>query len=87
MGCTVGTILGTRSLPSAHSIDGKGRFKFGKVVRIQIVFERGHRDTFNDTSGKTVPKKTIRLKNESLKREVLQRIGVRFVVQTRTSLL
>ena len=47
MGCTVRTILGTISLPSAHSIDGKGRFKFGKVARIQIVFERGHRDTFN----------------------------------------
>ena len=57
MGCTVRTILGTISLPSAHSIDDKGRFKFEKVVRIHIVFERGHRDTFNDTSGKTVPNK------------------------------
>jgi hypothetical protein len=35
----VGTTLGTMSLPSAHSVDAKGRLKFGKVVRTQIVFE------------------------------------------------
>jgi hypothetical protein len=37
LGCTVRAILGTISLPSAHSIDGKGRFKFGKVIIIIII--------------------------------------------------
>jgi hypothetical protein len=50
-------LFGTISLPSAHSIDVKGRFKFGKVVRIQVVFEGRNRGTFNDMSGKPVSKK------------------------------
>ena len=51
-------------------IDVKGRFKFGKVVRTQCVFERGNRGIFNDMSGK-IERKAIRLKkNDSLKREV-----------------
>jgi hypothetical protein len=53
----VGTTHGTISLPSAHSIDVKSRFKFGyKVVRIQIVFERRNRGTFQrKTTGRLTP--------------------------------
>ena len=32
----------------------KGRFKFGNVVRIQIVFERGNRGTFKNDFGALV---------------------------------
>ena len=45
-------------------------------MRIRIVFEGRNRGTFVDMSGKTVPKKNNLLKNESLKSEVLQRLGV-----------
>ena len=47
----------TKVMFLSNSIDVKGRFKFGKVVRWQIVFEGINRGTFGDMSGKTVPKK------------------------------
>ena len=45
--------IGTISLPSAQSIDVKGRFKFEKIVIKQIVFERGNRGTFGEVSSVT----------------------------------